>query len=115
MAVFLARRHSSEYCQESFMGWGAEYIGALLLALGAALTLASRKQRFDRTNQYGVEQFRSYWDKLGIEIKDGLLRYFSLVLFSAGLVILGFRYEDSWGWIVTLPVYAFMLFLLFGS
>lgn len=98
-----------------FMGWGAEYIGAVLLALGAALTLASRKQRFDRTNQFGVEQFRSYWDKLGIEIKDGLLRYLSLVLFSAGLVILGFRYEDSWGWIITLPVYAFMLFLLFGS
>ena len=51
----------------------------------------------------------------GTQIKDGLLRYVSLLLLSAGLVILGFRYEDSWGWIVTLPVYALMLFLLFGS
>jgi hypothetical protein len=97
------------------MGWGAEYIGALLLALGVALTLASRKQRFDRTNQFGVEQFPSYWAKLGTQLKEGLLRYLSLLLLSAGLVILGFRYEDSWGWIVTLPVYAFMMFLFFGS
>lgn len=97
------------------MDWGAEYIGALLLTLGVALTLTRRKRRFDRTNQFGVEQFPSYWDKLGTNIKDGLLRYISLLLLSAGLVILGFRFEDSWGWIVTLPVYAFMLFLLFGS
>ena len=97
------------------MGWGAEYLGALLLALGVALTLPSRKWRFDRTNQFAVEQFPSYWDKLGTQIREGLLRYFSLLLLSAGLVVLGFRYEVLWGWIVTLPVYAFMLFLLFGS
>ena len=97
------------------VGSGSEYIGAILLALGVALTLARRMRRFDRTNQFGVEQFSSYWAKLGTDIKDGLLRYVSLLLLSAGLVILGFRYEDSWGWVVTLPVYAFMLFLLFGS
>lgn len=99
----------------NLMGWGAEYIEALLLALGVALTLASRKRRFYRTNQFGVEQFQSYWDKLGTQIKEGLFRYVSLLLLSAGLIVLGFRYEDSWGWIVTLSVYAFMLFLLFGS
>lgn len=97
------------------MGWGAKYIGALLLALGMALTLARRKRRVDRTNQFGVEQFPSYWAKLSTNIKDGLIRFISLLLLSAGLVILGFRFEDSWGWIVTLPVYAFMLFLLFRS
>lgn len=97
------------------MEWGAEYIGALLLALGVALTLARRKRQFERTNQFGVEQFPSYWDKLGTNIKDGLLRYLSLFLLSVGLVILGFRFEDSWGWIVTLPIYAVMIFLLFGS
>ena len=51
----------------------------------------------------------------GAQIKDGLLRYVSLLLRSAGFVVLGFRYEGLWGWIVTLPVYAFMLLLLFGS
>lgn len=97
------------------MGWGAEYIGALLLALGVSLTLVRRKRRFDRTNQYGIEQFPSYWAKLGTNLKDGLICLISLLLLSAGLLMLGFRFEDSWGWIVTLPVYVFMLFLLFGS
>jgi hypothetical protein len=97
------------------MGWGAEYFGFLLLALGVALTLARRKRQFDRTNQFGIEQFPSYLKKLAINIQDGLFRYTSLMLLTSGLVILGFRFEDSWGWIVTLPVYAFMLFLLFGS
>lgn len=97
------------------MEWGAEYIGAQLLALGMALTLARRKRRFDRTNQYGIEQFPSYWAKLSTNIKGRLLRFISLLLLSAGVLILGFRFEDSLGWIVTLPVYAFMLFLLFGS
>jgi len=96
------------------MEWGAEYIGVLLLALGVALTLARRKRRFDRTNLFGVKQFSSYWGKLSANIKDGLLRYLALIFLSAGLVILGFRFEDSWGWIVTLPVYVYMLFLLFG-
>ena len=97
------------------MGWGSEFMGMLLLALGAVFTLARRKRRFDRTNQFGVEQFSSYLVKLGVNIKDGALRYVSLILLTSGIVILGFRFEDSWGWIVTLPVYAFMLFLLFGS
>ena len=97
------------------MGWGAGYAGILLLAIGAALTLVRRKRRFDRTNQLGVEQFSSFMVKLGVNIKDGALRYISLIILTAGIVILGFRFEDSWGWIVTLPVYAFMLFLLFGS
>jgi hypothetical protein len=87
----------------------------LLLALGAFLTLVRRKHRFDRTNQFGVEKFSSYWVKLGVNIKDDALRYISLILLTSGSVILGFRFEDSWGWIVTLPVYAFMLLLLFGS
>ena len=97
------------------MGWGAEYIGVLLLTLGTALTLVGRKRRFDHTNRVGIEQFPSHWAKPSTNIKDGLLHFISLILLSAGLLILGFRFEDSWGWIVTLPAYAFMLFLLFGS
>jgi len=97
------------------MEWGAECAGILLLAFGTPLTLVRRKRRFDRTSQFGVEQFSSYWVKLGVNIKDGALRYISLILLTEGIVILGFRFEVSWGWIVTLPVYAFILFLLFGS
>jgi hypothetical protein len=97
------------------MVWGAEYVGSLLLVLGVALMLARRKRRFDRTNQFGVEQFPSYWKKLGTDFKDGLQRYAALLLVFGGVLILAFRYEDSWGWIVTIPVYAYMLFLVLGS
>jgi ACR3 family arsenite efflux pump ArsB len=93
----------------------AEYIGAVLLIIGIALTLAKRKRQFDCTNRVGVEKFLSHWAKLSTNIKAGLLRFILLILLSAGLLILGFWLEDSWGCIVTLPVYAFMLFLLFGS
>lgn len=78
------------------MRWGAEYIGAIFLALGVALTLARRKRRFDRTNQFGIEQFPSHWSKLRANLKDGLFRFVSLLILSVGLVILGFRFEDSW-------------------
>jgi hypothetical protein len=97
------------------MGLGAAYIGALLLALGSALAVATSKRPIDRTSQFSVNKVPNYWDKLCTQIKDGLLRYVSLFLLPTGLVILGFRYEDFWGWIVTLPVSALTLFLLFGS
>lgn len=97
------------------MSWGAEYLGALLLVIGIALTLARRRRIFDRTNQFGVEQFPSYRAKIQAKTKDGALRILSFAMLTAGLLILGFRYEDSWGWIITLPVYAFMLFILLGT
>lgn len=97
------------------MAWGAEYIGALFISLGIVLTLVRRKRRFDRTNQFGIEQFPSYWKKLGTDFKDGLYRYSALILVLGGVLILAFRYEDSWGWIVTIPVYAYILFLVLGS
>jgi len=97
------------------MGWGNEYVGALLLVLGVALALIRRKLQFDRTNQFGVEMFPSYWSQLGANMGDGLLRYTSVLLLLAGVLIFGFRFEDSWGWVVTLPFCALMIFLFFGS
>ena len=97
------------------MEWGAEYVGSILLVVGALLALWKRKRKFDRTNSFGVEQFSDFWGKLGARLKDGLLGLMSLVLLSAGLLILAFRFQDSWGWIVLLPVYVFMLYVVLGS
>lgn len=96
------------------MEWGAEFIGTVLLVFGALLALWRQRRIFDRTNPFGVEQFSSYWGKLGARMKDGLLFGASIGLLSAGLLILAIRHADSWGWVVLLPVYAFMLFLMFG-
>jgi hypothetical protein len=97
------------------MGCGAKDMGVLLLALGAALTIVIRKRRFDRTIQFNAEQLSSYWFKLGVNNIDGALRYISLILPTVGFLIPEFRLEDYWGWIFTPPVYAFILFFLFGS
>lgn len=96
-------------------GSGMEYIAVLLLLAGIALLLAYRKRRFDRTNQFGVERFPNYGAKLRERAMDGTLRFLSIVMLTAGLLTLGFRYENSWGWVVTLPVYLFALFILLGT
>lgn len=97
------------------MDWGADLIGAALLVIGALLGLKRRKRRFDRTNEFGVERFQSYGGKLRARFKDGLLGLTSILLLSSGILILAFQHQDSWGWIVLLPVCAIMLFALLGT
>ena len=92
-----------------------EYIAVLLFLTGIALLLAYRKRRFDRTNQFGVERFPNYGAKLRERAMDGTLRLLSLVMLTTGLLMLGFRYEDCWGWVITLPLYVFALFILLGT
>lgn len=96
------------------MDWGSEYIGAVLLVIGAILGFKRRKRRFDRTNEFGVERFQSYGGKLRARFKDGLLGFTSICLLFSGVLILAIQYQDSWGWIVLLPVCAIMLFVLIG-
>ena len=95
------------------MDWGAEYVGTFLLILGGLFALSRKKRIFDRTNEYGVERFSSFLGKLQTRTKDSLLGGAAILLLSSGLLILAFRYQDSWGWVVILPVFAFLLFMLF--
>jgi len=95
------------------MDWGAEYIGTTFLVAGALLALRRRKRQFDRTNQFGIEQFSSFWGKLGSKIEDAFIGGTSWTLLSGGLLILAFRYQDSWGWVMLLPVLVVVLFFLF--
>ncbi len=95
-------------------GSGPEFLGLLLLAAGVLLALWRRKRKFDRTNAFGIEQFPSYFRKLVAGAKDGMLGGGSLIFSCAGLLLLAFRYVDSWGWIVVLPVCAFLLVVLIG-
>jgi hypothetical protein len=89
-------------------------VGAILFAVGALLALWTRKRRFDRTNQFGVERFTSYWGKLRARSVDWVVGLAGIILLSAGALILAFEFESSWGWIVLLPVYLFVLFGLIG-
>jgi hypothetical protein len=96
------------------MDWGAEYVGIVLLAVAGLLAYWKQKRKFDRTNQYGVEQFPSYGRKVRARTMEGLLAFGSLALLTTGVLILGFRFEDSWGWVVTVPVYLVALYALIG-
>jgi hypothetical protein len=97
------------------MNWGADPMGVVLVAIGAGLWFKRRKRKFDRTNEFGVERFRSYGGKLRSRFKDGFLGFASISLFAAGVLLLAFEHQDSWGWIVVLPVCVFMLFALLGT
>ena len=97
------------------MNWGVDLMGVALVAIGAALGLKKRKRKFDRTNEFGVERFRSYGGKLRSRFKDGFFGFASISLFAAGVLLLAFEHQDSWGWIVVLPVCVFMLFVLIGT
>ena len=97
------------------MDWGAGYFGTVLVIVGGLLALLKRKRRFDRTNQFGVEQFPSYRRKLATTSMDRIIGFGSLGLLTAGVLLLALRFEDSWGWAVLLPVYLFGLYLLIGS
>ena len=89
------------------------HVGALLLGIGAWLTYWKRKRAFNRTNEYGVERYPSYWRKLVSRGKDTLIGASAFVLLSAGAFLVAFQYQDTWGGIILLPVYLFMLYLLF--
>ena len=89
-------------------------MGVILLGLGAWLTYWKRKRAFNRTNEFGVERYPSYWRKLVSRSKDTLIGTSAFVLLSAGAFLVAFHYQDTWGAFVLLPVYLYLLFLLLG-
>jgi hypothetical protein len=95
--------------------WGSDTIGVVFLCLGSLVILRLRKNKFNRTNQYGAQQYSSYWMKLAALIKERLLAGIAVLSIGVGITLLAFNHVESWGWIVVLPVYAFVIFLLFGS
>ena len=91
------------------------YLGALFLLVAGLLALWRKKRTFDRTNRFGIEQFPSFGSKVAARIKDGAAGYAALCLASAGVFLLALQFQDSWGWIVLLPVYGLILFALIGA
>jgi 4-hydroxybenzoate polyprenyltransferase len=90
-------------------------LGIAASLAGIALLYRQRKRRFDRTDAYGVQRFPSYFGKLRAMAWDGFLWFAGAVLLSAGVIGLAHLHEATWGWLVMLPVYAYLLFLLFGT
>jgi hypothetical protein len=90
-------------------------LGAVLFPIGGLLYFWQVKRVFDRTNQFGVEQFSVFWGKLVAKAKDKPIFGIAITLLFGGLLAVAFAYEATWGWIVLLPVYLFILFLVVGA
>lgn len=59
---------------------GFDFVGAVLLAIGAILLITQRKRRFERTNKFGIERFPGFWAKLKALSSDRLILVASLVV-----------------------------------
>ena len=94
------------------MIFGSVEFGVLLLIVGTVFYLWRKKRKSDRTNASGIEQFRSFGNKMSGVFFDGLIGWVALICHCAGILILAMQFQDSWGWMVLLPVYAFVLFLI---
>ena len=82
----------------------SEIIAVLIIGLGTWLFYLSRKRAFDRRNAYGQEVFWSYGGKLVARAIDWILVAVAFVLAGTGILYLAMEHQDSWGWIVLLPV-----------
>jgi multisubunit Na+/H+ antiporter MnhG subunit len=80
-----------------------KYLGIAFVVFGVVLGYKYRRRRFDRTNEFGIERFPSYWEKLAARTKDGTLWISSVSLTISGVLILASQYQDSWGAFVLLP------------
>jgi len=97
------------------MDWTSDIVGFGLLAAGVWLGIMAKQRRFSRTNEFGVEHFRSFWAK----VRQRSLHYIvvggCLLTVAIGAILLSSNhFEGGGGWVVMLPVSLLMLYLLLG-
>lgn len=61
--------------------------GFVMLLVGAALVLFSGKLHFDRTNEYGVEEYGSYTSAVGTTLLSTMLRGIGSLIFVFGMLL----------------------------
>jgi hypothetical protein len=97
------------------MTWMDDSLGLLLLAAGTTFALKAKKRRFDRTNEFGIERFPTFWGKFRNRSVDLALKASAIGCLAIGAVALSSGHLDTWGWMVMAPVCLFMLYLLLGT
>lgn len=90
------------------MGFISDSISIACIIAGVLSLLKYKNRKFNRTNEFGVEQFGSYSEKLKSKAKDSFLAGCAIFFVVFGTIVLAFHYEDSWGWIVLAPVLAIL-------
>ena len=83
-------------------------IGFILITISGGLHFWRKKKAFDNP------RYPSYWRHLSAKMLDKLYNFLSLISLISGILVFATAYQDSWGSLVLLPIYAVMLFLLIG-
>jgi hypothetical protein len=87
----------------------------LLIALGAWMAYRQKSREHRRVNQLGVEVFDSYGAKLRAKTAGAARWLIVATMVTTGVVLLAVHYESTWGWLVLLPLYGWLLFLMLGT
>lgn len=87
-------------------------MGSVSLVAGVAFFLWLRKRKFDRMNAAGIQQYSSFGRKLVATAMDYVLAMLSIGFLLVGVLGLAVQFQDTWGWVVLLPVYLAGLFVL---
>ncbi len=96
------------------MAGSEDIFGVVATLLGIVLFLWRNKRRFDRTNSAGIEQFSSYGGKIATRFWDSILWVSAFISLTVGVLVLAIEHESTWGWIVLLPCYVGMVWMLVG-
>ena len=89
---------------------------ACMLLLGAmGLYIMWKRRVFQRTNESGIERFESYSGQVGAKSIDWLLKFGSMLLLAAGVLLLSYVNVDTWGWAIIALALAYVLYLCIGA
>ena len=93
----------------------SDIAGFALLAAGVWCGTLAKQRRFNRTNEFGVERFPSFWMKVRQRSHDYILVGGCLLAVASGVILLTSNHFEGGGWVVMVPVSLFMLHLLLGT
>lgn len=90
-------------------------VACLLIATALWLLFRLKSREHRRLNHLGVEMFSSYGARLRARVLDWVGWLVVAVLLTTGVVMLAVVYQSTWGWLILLLLYAWLLFLLLGT
>ena len=83
-----------------------------LIGFGSLFIYWQRSRRYNRTNDFGVERLPGYFSYVTAKAGDAVLWALGHLAFLLGVFLLATYYQDSWGWVILIPTYALLFFIM---
>ena len=90
-------------------------VACVLMVLGLWMAHRLKSRAHLRLNQLGVQVFASYGARLRARVVESAGWLLVAVVLSSGVVMLAVAHESTWGWLVLLPLYAWIVFIVLGT